>query len=58
VDLRDPYVLGHSQQVTNYAVVIAQELGLESDRVEKIRKAGLLHDIGKLGIPERILLNL
>lgn len=56
VDLRDPFVLGHSQQVTNYAVLMAKKLGLNDDQVELIRKAGLLHDIGKLGIPERILL--
>ncbi len=56
VDLRDPFVLGHSQQVTNYAVLMAKTLGLSQDQVELIRKAGLLHDIGKLGIPERILL--
>ena len=56
VDLRDPFVLGHSQQVTSYAVLMAKNLGLNGDQVELIRKAGLLHDIGKLGIPERILL--
>lgn len=56
VDLRDPFVLGHSQQVTLYAVQIAQKMGLEDDRIEIIRQASLLHDIGKLGIPEQILL--
>jgi putative nucleotidyltransferase with HDIG domain len=56
VDLRDPFVLGHSQQVTRYSVMIATKLGLDSDAIERIRQAGLLHDIGKLGIPERILL--
>jgi len=55
VDLRDPYVMGHSQHVARYAVLIAQELGLPPEQVEVVRKAGLLHDIGKLGIPERIL---
>ncbi len=54
-DLRDPYVLGHSQHVARYAVLIATELGLPADQVELVRKAGLLHDIGKLGIPESIL---
>jgi diguanylate cyclase (GGDEF)-like protein/putative nucleotidyltransferase with HDIG domain len=56
VDLRDPYVLGHSEQVTRYATLLAQHIGLEKDQVENIRKAALLHDIGKLGIPEHILL--
>jgi diguanylate cyclase (GGDEF)-like protein/putative nucleotidyltransferase with HDIG domain len=56
VDMRDPFVLGHSKHVTRYAVMIAQRLGLPQERVELIRKASLLHDIGKLGIPDNILL--
>lgn len=55
IDLRDPYVMEHSKHVSRYAVVVAEELGLSEDQIESIRKAGLLHDIGKLGIPEEIL---
>ena len=55
IDLRDPDVQGHSKAVARYAVLVAQELGLPLERVEQVRKAGLLHDIGKLGIPETIL---
>jgi len=55
VDLRDPYVLGHSKQVARIAELLATRLGLPSKQVELIRKAGLLHDIGKLGISETIL---
>jgi diguanylate cyclase (GGDEF)-like protein/putative nucleotidyltransferase with HDIG domain len=55
IDLRDPDVLGHSHNVARYAVLIAQELGLPPAKVELVRKSGLLHDIGKLGIPETIL---
>ncbi len=55
VDLRDPDVLGHSKQVAYYAVVIAHKLGLPPKQIELIRKAGLLHDIGKIGITEAIL---
>lgn len=55
IDQRDPYTLGHSTYVSRYAVLIAKELGLSQDQVELIRKAALLHDIGKLGIPEMIL---
>ncbi|MGQ0602404.1 MAG: bifunctional diguanylate cyclase/phosphohydrolase [Anaerolineales bacterium] len=55
IDLRDPDVHGHSQQVARYAKLMAQELGLSPERTEVVRKAGLLHDIGKLGIPENIL---
>ena len=56
IDLRDPYVFGHSEHVASYASLIAEELGLTGERVELIRKAGLLHDIGKFGVPESILL--
>ncbi len=56
IDLRDPFVLGHSRQVTNYSVLIARNLRLSGEQIERIRKASLLHDIGKLGIPDSILL--
>ena len=55
IDLRDPYVLGHSRQVTRYAVAIAQEMSLDEDQVEMIRKASLMHDLGKLGIQADLL---
>lgn len=55
IDLRDPYVLGHSKQVSTYAANIAKQIGLNEKQTELIRKAGLLHDIGKLGIPTEIL---
>lgn len=55
IDLRDPYVLGHSRNVTDYAIQIAKELGLNPKQIELIRKAGLLHDVGKLGVPEHLL---
>jgi diguanylate cyclase (GGDEF)-like protein len=55
IDLRDPYLLGHSTQVTNYAVLISQEMGLNARQIDTIHKACLLHDLGKLGIPDRIL---
>ncbi|MCP4415920.1 MAG: diguanylate cyclase [Chloroflexi bacterium] len=55
LDLRDPYVVEHSKNVSRYAKCIAEELGLPRDQIETIRKAGLLHDIGKLGVREEIL---
>ncbi len=55
IDLRDPDVVGHSMHVARYAMLIAEELGLPADRVELVRRAGLLHDIGKLGVPEAVL---
>jgi putative nucleotidyltransferase with HDIG domain len=55
IDLRDPYVLGHSKLVSKYATDIARLLGLKEKQMDLVRKAGLLHDIGKLGIPMEIL---
>jgi diguanylate cyclase (GGDEF)-like protein/putative nucleotidyltransferase with HDIG domain len=55
IDLRDPYVLGHSKQVSQYATEIAKIMRLHERQVELIRKGSLLHDIGKLGIPQEIL---
>jgi diguanylate cyclase (GGDEF)-like protein/putative nucleotidyltransferase with HDIG domain len=55
IDAKDQYTQGHSQKVSAYAVMLAQALGLEQAEVEEIRLAGLLHDIGKVGIPEGIL---
>ena len=55
LDARDPYTKGHSEQVSQLAVMIGKELGLPAPEIEDIRLAGLLHDIGKIGIPEKIL---
>ncbi|MFQ5886068.1 MAG: HD-GYP domain-containing protein, partial [Anaerolineae bacterium] len=55
IDSRDPFVYGHSQTVAEYAVAVAKELGLREERVELVRRAALVHDIGKIGISERIL---
>jgi putative nucleotidyltransferase with HDIG domain len=55
IDLRDPYVLGHSKRVTNYATLLAKKMGLNPKQVELIRKGSLLHDLGKLGISMDIL---
>jgi diguanylate cyclase (GGDEF)-like protein len=55
IDLRDPYVLGHSRQVSEYSTRIASLLKLSDRQIQLIRKAGLLHDIGKLGVPMEIL---
>jgi PAS domain S-box-containing protein/putative nucleotidyltransferase with HDIG domain len=55
VEMRDAYTAGHQQRVTLLAVAIAQELGLAKDRIDIIRTAGILHDIGKISIPAEIL---
>ncbi len=55
VDAKDHYTYGHSRKVSDYSVVIAEALGLPQDRIAMICAAGLLHDIGKIGIPDSIL---
>jgi HD-GYP domain-containing protein (c-di-GMP phosphodiesterase class II) len=55
VDEKDPYTRGHSDRVTRYSVLIATEMGLKEDDVEKIRVSAQLHDVGKIGIEDRIL---
>jgi putative nucleotidyltransferase with HDIG domain len=55
IDARDPLTAGHSQNVTDYAVAICNELGLSREYREMIRVASLLHDYGKIGISDNIL---
>ncbi len=55
IDARDPYAAGHAAQVADYAMAVATGLGIPPDRLEPVRQAALLHDIGKLGISERVL---
>lgn len=55
INARDPYTFDHSAHVSQYAVLLAKELGLYSNEVRIVREAGLLHDIGKIGIPDHIL---
>ncbi|MCX5682811.1 MAG: diguanylate cyclase [Planctomycetota bacterium] len=52
---RDPYAKHHSENVAHYAACIAQTLGLDFSQVGVIRRAGLLHDIGKIGVSDEIL---
>jgi PAS domain S-box-containing protein/putative nucleotidyltransferase with HDIG domain len=56
IDLRDHETEGHSQRVTTLTVALAKELNLNLADVLQIRRGALLHDIGKLGVPDRILL--
>ncbi|WP_327224655.1 HD-GYP domain-containing protein [Streptomyces platensis] len=55
VDIKDRYTRGHSERVGRASVMIARELGLAEDRMEALRFAGILHDVGKLGVPTRLL---
>jgi PAS domain S-box-containing protein len=55
VESRDPYTAGHQTRVALLAVAIAKEMGLPSDRIEGLRMAGIIHDLGKISIPAEIL---
>ena len=55
VDAKDHYTYGHSEKVAKYATAIAQELGYSQDSLESVRVAALLHDIGKIGVPDHLL---
>ncbi|GAG73484.1 unnamed protein product [marine sediment metagenome] len=55
IEIRDPYTAGHQNKVSQLAVAIAQEMKLPEDKIEGIRIAALVHDIGKINIPSEIL---
>ena len=55
IDAKDPYTKGHSERVAKMALALAQELYLPEREIEKIEYTALLHDIGKIGVDERIL---
>jgi HD-GYP domain-containing protein (c-di-GMP phosphodiesterase class II) len=55
IDGKDPYTRGHSERVSRFSVATGQALGLTEGEIEKIRISALLHDVGKIGIDDRIL---
>ncbi|CAL9305967.1 HD-GYP domain-containing protein [Streptomyces sp. SudanB25_2051] len=55
VDLKDAYTRGHSERVGRACVLIGRELGMDDERLEVLRFAGTLHDVGKIGVPTRVL---
>ncbi len=55
VESRDPYTAGHQQRVTQLATAIAKELDLDGHRLEGLKMAGMVHDLGKISIPAEIL---
>lgn len=56
VEAKDPYTRGHSDRVSEYAVLLGKKLNLTNEDIEKLKIGGLFHDIGKIGIPDSILL--
>jgi putative nucleotidyltransferase with HDIG domain len=55
LDARDPYTAGHSERVSVVSVAIGRQLGLADETVEIVRLGALLHDIGKIGVPDDVL---
>lgn len=55
IDGKDPYTRGHSERVSRFSVAVAQGLGLPDSEIEEIRISALLHDVGKIGIDDRVL---
>lgn len=56
IDARDPYTGNHSRRVGDMAVMICEKMGMSTEEIQEIHIAGHLHDIGKIGIPDTILL--
>ena len=55
IDEKDPYTRGHSERVAYYSAVIAKHLGMSPEEVEKVHLSGIIHDVGKIGIEDKIL---
>ncbi len=55
IDAKDPYTCGHSERVAMLSAHLAREIGLSEEQVERIHIAGVVHDVGKIGVPEAIL---
>jgi diguanylate cyclase (GGDEF)-like protein len=55
VDTKDRYTRRHSEDVARYSIFLAEQLGLDADLIQSIHVAGLLHDVGKIGVPDQIL---
>ena len=55
IDAKDPYTRGHSERVATYAAAVAVEMGLPPEDVERTRLSALLHDVGKIGVDDRII---
>lgn len=55
IDAKDPYTKGHSTSVSRYSEALARAINLPEDEVQRIKLGALLHDVGKIGIPENVL---
>jgi HD-GYP domain-containing protein (c-di-GMP phosphodiesterase class II) len=55
IDEKDPYTRGHSERVAFYSMLIAKHMGMSADEVERVHLSGIIHDVGKIGIEDKIL---
>jgi HD-GYP domain-containing protein (c-di-GMP phosphodiesterase class II) len=55
IDEKDPYTRGHSERVAFYAMLMARHMGMSDEEVERVHLSGIIHDVGKIGIEDRIL---
>ncbi len=55
IDEKDPYTRGHSERVAFYSMLVAKHMGMSADEVEKVHLSGIIHDVGKIGIEDKIL---
>jgi putative nucleotidyltransferase with HDIG domain len=55
IDEKDPYTRGHSERVTEYSLILARRLGMSEQELETLQIAALLHDVGKIGIDDKVL---
>jgi HD-GYP domain-containing protein (c-di-GMP phosphodiesterase class II) len=55
IDEKDPYTRGHSERVAFYSMLMARHLGMSEDEVERVHLSGIIHDVGKIGIEDKIL---
>jgi len=55
IDEKDPYTRGHSGRVAKYSVIIGQTLGMSAENLDRLRISALLHDVGKIGVDDRVL---
>ena len=57
VEAKDPNTIGHCERLARYSVKLGEELGLEASALKALQRGGILHDVGKLGVPDAILLS-
>src|SRR6185436_12859362 len=55
IDEKDPYTRGHSERVAFYSMLMAKHLGMSPEEVDRVHLAGIIHDVGKIGIEDKIL---